>query len=152
MLLTEKLEGNIRSWIVSWFYISTFIESTIPFPGQLTRVVEYANCISAEGKTTPPTQQVSWIGQLNLWWWSPTLKVLGNVEYPLIAITPRSTLTQRSSYGSSITVKSFSVLETISTNGQLFAYKSYISNICIIRDLVLNNRQGLICRKTQPIN
>ena len=36
---------------------------------------------------------------------------------------------------------------------KLFVYKSYIFNIYMYKsDLVLNNRQGLLCHKTQPTN
>ena len=59
--------------------------------------VEYANCISAEGKIRPPNQIVSWIWYLTMWWWGSNLEALGNVKYSFITITPRSTLTQSGS-------------------------------------------------------
>ena len=35
---------------------------------------------------------------------------------------------------------------------KVFAYKSYIMYVCMYKkDLALNNLQGLICHKTQPI-
>ena len=42
---------------------------------------------------TPQPQQVSWIWHKTIWWWgSSNAGALGNVEYPFIAIAPRSTL------------------------------------------------------------
>ena len=36
---------------------------------------------------------------------------------------------------------------------KLLVYKSYIFDICMYKqDLALNNKQGLICYKTQPSN
>ena len=40
-----------------------------------------------------PSQRVSWIWHETIWWWgSSNAGALGNVEYPVIVIAPRSTL------------------------------------------------------------
>ena len=45
-----------------------------------------------------PPKWVTWIWHSTIWWWcSSNAGVLGNADYPFIAITPRSTLTWSSS-------------------------------------------------------
>ena len=55
---------------------------------QLAGAAEYSDCISAEGKTP------LWVSlDMTIWWLdSSNAGVIGNAEYPFIAITPCSTL------------------------------------------------------------
>ena len=50
------------------------------------------------GTGVKPHQRVSWIWHQTIWWWVfSNSGVLGDAEYPFIAITPRSTLAQSGS-------------------------------------------------------
>ena len=56
------------------------------------KVVEYVDCTSVDGVRPPHSQ---WV--LCIWLRGSSPRALGNVKYPFIAITPRSTLTQNNS-------------------------------------------------------
>ena len=49
------------------------------------------------GKTAPCPNECPVMTLNRIWWWGSSLEALGNVEYPFITITPRSTLTQSGS-------------------------------------------------------
>ena len=64
---------------------------------QSAGAVEYTDYTSAEGKT-PPTNECPGYNTKKIWWRGPSnAGDLENVEYPFIAIAPRSTLARRGS-------------------------------------------------------
>ena len=63
-----------------------------PNLAQLAEAVEYNDCFSVEEKDPPPTSVLE-IWLKTIWrWGSSNARTLVNVEYPFIAIVPRSTL------------------------------------------------------------
>ena len=63
---------------------------------QLAGAVEYTDCFSAE--EYPPPNKCPGYNTKKIWWWgSSNAPALWNVEYPVIAIAPSSTLARSGS-------------------------------------------------------
>ena len=86
-LVLYSLCANLLHLLTMWLIISSLSPN---LPAQLAGGVEYANCICIWVKKK---ERMSWIWHQTISWWSSSnAEALGNVEYPLIAIAPRSTL------------------------------------------------------------
>ena len=59
--------------------------------------VEYTDCTSAEGYSTPRNECPGYETKQSYWWGSSNAGALGNAEHSFIALTPRSTPAQSGS-------------------------------------------------------